>query len=118
MALVHHLYTGHFVPEQGYVRFQGHQPVVTRPINMATVGRLLKSYLGGSATPDALPEQWAMSILPDYIVCDRNAPPEALRFVADYAQQQGATLLDLGSFSLVAPEQLRESGVERHAQPV
>jgi hypothetical protein len=119
MALVHYLYIGHFIPEQGYVRFQGHKPAVMRPINKPTVDGLLKKYLGESANLDALPEQWAMSILPDYVVCDRLASPAAaLSFAADYASQEGATILDMGAFSLMTPEQLRQSAtVLRHAQP-
>ena len=85
---------------------------------MSTVRRLLKTYLSGSPSPDSLPEEWGMSILPDYIVCFRNSPPEALRFLADYAQQQGATLLDMGSFSLLAAEQLRQPGAERLGHPL
>jgi hypothetical protein len=119
MALVHYLYIGHFIPEEGYVRFQGHKPVVTCPINMPTVARLLKNYLGDSANPEALPDHWAMSILPDYIVCDHlGSPAAALRFAADYAQQEGATIIDMGSFSLMTPEQLRQSAaVLRQARP-
>ena len=91
MALVHYLYIGHFIPEQGYVRFQGHMPNTTRPINMPTVDGLLKKYLGESANLDTLPEEWAMSILPDYIVCNRHgSPAAALNFAADYASQEGA----------------------------
>ncbi len=119
MALVHYLYIGHFIPEEGYVRFQDHKPAVTRPIDMQTVTKLLKSYLGPTANVKELPDRWAMSILPDYIVCNYlGSPAEALRFVADYAQQEGATILDMGSFSLLTPEQLRQSAtVLRSAQP-
>ena len=118
MALVHYLYIGHFIPEQGYVRFQDHKPAVTRPINLSTVTRLLRSSLGDSANPKELPDRWGMSIFPDYIVCDHlGSPPEALRFAADYAQQEEATIIDQGSFSLITPDQLRQSAaVLRQAQ--
>jgi hypothetical protein len=110
MALVHYLYVGHFIPEQGYVRFQGHKPAVTRPVDRTTVTALLKHYLGETATPDELPDRWAMSILPEYIVCVLlGSPAEALRFAADYAERTGAILLNLGSFSLMTPAQVRES---------
>jgi hypothetical protein len=47
------------------------------------VDGLLKKYLGESANLDALPEQWAMSILPDYFVCNRHgSPAAALNFAA------------------------------------
>lgn len=110
MALVHYLYIGHFIPEQEYVRFQDHKPAVTRPLDMPTVLRLLRKYLGDRANCEELPDDWAMSILPEYIVCNHygSAAP-ALQFAADYAQQEGATILDLGSFSLMTPEQLRQS---------
>jgi hypothetical protein len=32
----------------------------------------------------------------------------SVAFAADYAQQEGATIIDMGSFSLIAPEQLRQ----------
>ena len=119
MALVHHLYIGHFIPEQGYVRFQAHQPAVTHPIDVLAVRKLLRNYLGDNASPSTLPDQWAMSILPDYIVCDHyGSPAAALQFAADYARQEGATIIDMGSFSLIPPEQLRsEAAVLRQAQP-
>ncbi len=116
MALVHYLYVGHFIPEQGYVRFQGHKPAVTRPIDRTTVTALLKQYLEESARPDKLPAIWGMSILPDYIVCDLlGSPAEALRFVAEYAEQTGAILLNVGSFSLMTPAQVRESAIIKTA---
>jgi hypothetical protein len=116
MALVHYLYIGHFIPEQGYVRFQGHKPVVTRPIDMAAVTALLKKYLGDTITPNELPDLWATSVLPDYIVCDLlGSPAEALRFAAEYAEQTGGVLLNLGSFSLMTPAQVRESATVRTA---
>ena len=37
MALVHYLYIGHFIPEQGYVRFQDHKPAVTRPLESTPI---------------------------------------------------------------------------------
>jgi hypothetical protein len=114
MSLVHHLYIGHFIPEQGYVRFQGHEPAVTRPVDRTTVTALLKHYLGESATPGELPDLWAMSILSDYIVCDLlGSPAEALRFAADYAEQTGAVLFNQGSFSLLTPAQLRQEATIR-----
>jgi hypothetical protein len=116
MALVHYLYIGHFIPEQGYVRFQGHKPAVTRPVDRATVTALLKQYLGETATPNELPDVWAMSILPDYIVCDLlGSPAETLRFVAEYAEETGAVILNQGSFSLMTPAQVRESATIRMA---
>ncbi|MGH7225090.1 MAG: hypothetical protein ACRELF_17855 [Gemmataceae bacterium] len=110
MALIPYLYIGHFIAERSYVRFQDHKPAVTRPLEMPTVLRLLRKYLGDSANPEELPDDWAMSILLEDIVCNHygSAAP-ALRLAADYAQQEGATILDLGSFSLMTPEQLRQS---------
>lgn len=116
MALVHYLYIGHFVPEKGYVRFQGHKPVVTRPIDPAMAATLLKKYLGDIPTPQELSDLWAMSILPDYMVCDfLGSPAETLRFAADYAEQTGATILNLGAFSPMTPAQVRESASVRPA---
>lgn len=109
MALVHYLYIGHFIPERGYIRFQGDQPVVTHGIDRTTADALLKKYLGERINLDELPNIWSMSILPDYLVCDYlNAPSDALRFAADYAEQTGAVLLNLGSFSVMNPMQVRE----------
>jgi hypothetical protein len=116
MALVHHLYVGHFIPEQGYVRFEGHKPAVARPIDMLTVRALLKSYLGDTIPANEAPSAWAMSILPDYIICDHfGSPAEALRYCADYAERSGAVMLDLGSFSLLTPAQVRKSAAVRTA---
>ena len=70
MALIHYLYIGHFIPDQGYVRFQDYTPAVSRPINMPAVVGLLRNYLGDTSAPAELPDHWAMSILPDYIVCN------------------------------------------------
>lgn len=119
MALVHYLYIGHFIPDQGYVLFRNHKPVVTGPVNRLTAVRLLKNSLGDAANLDQLSDDWAMSILPEYIVCDQlGSPPAALRFAADYAQQEGATIVDMGSFCLLSPEQLRLSiSTMREAQP-
>jgi hypothetical protein len=103
------LYVGHFVPDDGLVRFQDHRPFATRPINVEKVARLLKNYLGEAASPDNLPEGWGMSILPEYIICYVNSPRPALEFAAEYAEREGATILDLGSFSLLTSEQLRQS---------
>lgn len=119
MSLVHNLYVGHFIPEKGYVRFQGHKPAVTRCIDRATATALLKKYLGDRIDLEELSSLWGMSILPDYpdyIVCDYlGSPAEALRFAADYAEQTGAILLNLGSFSLMNPAQVRESANVRAA---
>jgi hypothetical protein len=114
MALIHYLYIGHFIPEEGYVRFQGNRPVVTRPIDMTAVSALLQSYHQEGAASDEVPNVWAMSIWPDYIVCDQfGSAAEALKFAADYAEQTGATVLNLGSFSLMTSAQLRESATVR-----
>ena len=119
MALIHYLYIGHFIPEEGYIRFLDNKPAVTRPIDMSRLTVLLRNYLGANVTPDDLPATWAMSILPEYIVCNYyGSPIEALRFVADYAQQEGAMILDQGSFTLLTPDQVRQSAtVLRPAQP-
>lgn len=116
MSLVHHLYVGHFIPEEGYVRFQGHKPAVTRCIDRALAGALVKKYLGEGVDLKELSTLWAMSILPDYIVCDYlDSPAEALRFAADYAEQTGAILLNLGTFSSLTPTQVREAAAVRMA---
>lgn len=110
MALVHYLYVGHFIPEDGYVRYQGHEPVVTRAIDMATVNSLLKKNLGDVASSKDIPDLWAMSILPGYIVCDLfGSPAAALVFAAEYAERTGALMLNLCSFSLITPAQVRGS---------
>ena len=111
MALVHYLYVGHFVPEMGYVKCNGHSFVTERPIDTEAVAALLKN-------KDAFPAEWGMSLLENYIVCDYyGAPPDALQFVADYAEQQGATIVDLGSFTLVAPARLRETVAHLRPRP-
>ncbi len=109
MALVHYLYIGHFIPEEGFVRIQDHRLVATRPLNMEVVAMLLSKYLGDRASPETLAEEWGMSIFPDYIVCYVWSPRAALEFAADYAEQQGATIVNMGSFLLMTPEQLRQS---------
>lgn len=109
MALVHYLYIGHFIPEDGLVRIQDHRFVAARPLDMNVVSILLSKYLGDKASPETLPEEWGMSIFPDYIVCYAGSPQAALEFVADYAEQQGATIVNMGSFLLMTPEQLRHS---------
>jgi hypothetical protein len=117
MAMVHYLYVGHFVPEDGYVRFQGHEPTVARPINMQSVAALLSRYLGEAVGLEDIPARWGMSILPSRIVCDLiHSPAEALRFAADYAEQEGALLLDQGAFSLLTPEQVRQSATVNSGQ--
>jgi hypothetical protein len=109
MALVHYLYVGHFIPEGGLVRYREHRPCTTRPLNTELVTGLLRKYLGDQAAPETLPEEWGMSIFPDYIVCYVWSPRAALQFAADYADQEGATIVDMGSFSLMTPAQLRQS---------
>ncbi len=108
MALVHYLYVGHFIPEGGLVRMKDHRPFAARPINQGVVNVLLRKYLGDAASPERLPEEWGISIFPDYLVCYAWSPPTALQFAADYAEQEGALIVDMGSFSLVAPKQLRQ----------
>ncbi len=70
MALIHYLYIGHFIPEEGYIRFQNYKPAVTRPLDISKLTLLLRNYLGANVTPDDLPEAWVMSILPEYLICD------------------------------------------------
>lgn len=108
MALAHLLYAGHFVPEGDYVRFDGHAPVVSLPINTDTVRELVAKYAGEAAPFDELPERWALSVLPDYLVCGFGSPTPALLLVAEYAEREGAVLLDLGSFRVLTPEQVRQ----------
>ena len=118
MSLVHYLYVGHFIPEKGYIRFQGHNPAIARCIDRATATVLLKKYLGDRADLNALPNLWGTTILPDSIVCAYlGSPAEALRFAADYAEQTGAILLNFGSFSLLTPTQVREYAIVRMASP-
>jgi hypothetical protein len=102
MALAHLLYAGHFVPEGDYVRFDGHAPVVSRPINTDTVRELVAKHAGEGASLDEL------QVLPDYLVCGFGSPTPALLVVAEYAEREGATLLDLGSFRVLTPEQVRQ----------
>jgi hypothetical protein len=109
MALVHYLYIGHFIPEEGFVRIQDHRLVAARPLNMEVVDTLLRKYLGEKASTETLAEEWGMSIFPDYIVCYAWSPRPALEFAADYAEQQGATIVNMGSFLLMTPEQLRQA---------
>src|ERR1700681_1289573 len=98
MALVHYLYVGHFVPEEGFVRcFEGCQLFAARPVNMATVTLLLRKSLGPAATPADIPKEWGMSIMPDHIVCyPYGSPRVALDFAADYAEHEKATIVDMG----------------------
>ncbi|HEV3444360.1 MAG TPA: hypothetical protein VG099_06940 [Gemmataceae bacterium] len=116
MALIHYLYIGHFIPEGGLVRFQDHRPVATRPINLETVSRLLNKWLGETPSPEKLAKEWGMSIFPDYIVCHYSGPPLALEIAAEYAECEGAIILDLGSFSLLTPEELRQSAALNRTQ--
>jgi hypothetical protein len=109
VALIHYLYIGHFIPEDGLVRFQDHRPYAACPINIEAVARLLKKHLGETAAANDLPERWGISILPEYIVCNVGAPRPALEFAAEYAEREQAIILDLGSYSLMTPEQLRQS---------
>jgi hypothetical protein len=108
MAMIHYLYTGHFIPHEGFVRFDANQFVADRTIDSKVVANLLKKYLGDAASPESLPEHWGMSILPDHIVCFESSPRPALEFIADYAQETEAMIVDMGSFSLKTPDQLRE----------
>jgi len=108
MALVHYLYVGHFIPEEGFVRIKDHRIVARRPLNVEVVAKLLRKYPGDTASPEALPEEWGMSVLPDYLVCYVWSPRDALEFAADYAEQEGAIIVNMGSFLLMTPDQLRQ----------
>jgi hypothetical protein len=106
MAMVHFLYVGHFVPDDGFVRFQQMRPVVGRPLDPAMLSNLLRQYLGSDSV-DAIPADWEMSVSPEYIVCNRyGACSRALQFVAEYARRELASIVDLGSFTLISPEEL------------
>jgi hypothetical protein len=104
MALIHYLCIGHFVPDDGFVRYEQMRPVCDRPLDLAALSDLLGRYLG-SGSLDAIPAEWRMSVTPEYILCDRyGACSRALRFVAEYARREQATIVDLGSFTLVSPD--------------
>jgi hypothetical protein len=109
MALIHYLYVGHFVPDDSFVRFQEMRPVAERPINMATVHMLIRRYTGSDVPLESLPEEWAMTIGTDYIVCNRNGSSlAALGLAADYAMLERAYIVDLGCYQLVDPKQLKD----------
>ena len=54
MALVHYLYIGHFIPEEGFVRIQDHRLVAAQPLNMEMVDMLLSKYLGHRPSSETL----------------------------------------------------------------
>ena len=106
MAMIHYLYVGHFIPDDGFVRFEQMRPVAGRPLNTAALSDLLCQYIG-NGNVDAIPTDWELSVTPGYIVCNRyGACSRALQFVADYAGREQASIVDLGSFTLVSPEEL------------
>jgi hypothetical protein len=106
MALIHCLCIGHFVLDDGFVRYEQMHPVCDRPLDLAALSDLLRQYLG-SGSLDAIPAEWRMSVTPEYILCDRyGACSRALWFVADYARRERASIVDLGSFTLVSPDEL------------
>lgn len=108
MAMIHYLYIGHFIPEEGFARFKDNQPIAAHPINKVAAAGLLMKYLGNAASLEAIPEEWAMSVLTDYLVCVLGSPSPALEFAAEYAEHEGAMIVDMGSFSLMTPDQLRQ----------
>ena len=108
MAMIHYLYVGHFIRQDGFVRFDNGQIVTMCPIDLRNVNRLLKNYVGEGATLESLPMAWGMSIEPNYIVCFASSPHCALEFAADYAADTGAIIVDMGGFKLMTPEQLRQ----------
>lgn len=106
MAMIHYLYVGHFIPDDGFVRFEQMRPVAGQPLDRAAMSDLLRQFLG-SGSVDAIPANWEISITPEYLVCNRyGACSRALQFVADYARRERASIVDLGSFTLVDPEEL------------
>jgi hypothetical protein len=109
MALVHYVHVAHFIPEDGFVRFQDNIPVSSRPLNMGVVEMLLRKHLGEVASTKNFPDEFGLSVFPDRIVFDKLGSPRAvLHFAADYAELERATILDLGSFTLLTPAQLRQ----------
>jgi hypothetical protein len=110
VPLRHYLYVGDFFPEHGLVRFFDHQPVAAKPINTRLLESLIEKYFGALYSLARLPEEFGMSLTQDFIICDfYGAPREVLFLLADYAQQEGAIILDQGAHNLLLPSQLVES---------
>ena len=104
---MHFLMVGHFVPEDGYVRFQGFSPETTRPLDRNLLLRICQKY-GDIADLSVLPDEWHMTIQDGRITCDLLASSVAeMAVAADYAEQAGAVIVNLGQFSTMTVPELR-----------
>ncbi len=111
MAFYYPLAVGHFVPDQQqhYVVYRDSLPLTTRVIDQSVVNALLASYLRRGAHQGDIPEAWHLQLKHDAMVGDKiGTPPVALRFIADYAEQTDATIIDHHQATVVNPSKLRE----------
>jgi hypothetical protein len=114
MALIHYLYVGHFVPHDGFIRFHEGRPECEKPLDMVVLSELLQKHFGEGAKFNNISPEWGMSITLEYIVCNRDGSNQVLDLIADYAKLQAAQIVDMGSFMLLNPEDLRRSHSVQH----
>ncbi len=108
--MIHHLYVGHFEKEGPVLKLAKRQadgpprPVVTRPLDPATVRELLeqKGVEGTSVPPD-----WRLGIEEDgFIICDAYPQSrDAIDFIRRLAQKTGCDVLYDGTVAF-SPDEL------------
>jgi hypothetical protein len=69
----------------------------------------MEKHLGTAISAVNVADRTVVSITPRWIVCGTGARHQVLEFGAAYAEQQGAIILDQGRFTLMTPDQLRQS---------
>lgn len=111
--MIHYLYLGHFDHEANFIRFEKredtkpawYRPVIVRPLNSGIIAELLAEK---GLSPSTVPDGWGLAFEEEgFLVCDRyTRSREARDFVKRLATRTKCDVVDYGSFSLIAPDEL------------
>ncbi len=109
MALIHHVYVGHFIPYEGFIQLHEGVPVCDKPINREVFAELVAKHLGTENGTDECLSTLGLSINPNYIVGNRYGQLKVLRLISDYAKQTGARIVDFGNLMMLTGDELTSS---------
>jgi hypothetical protein len=121
-TMIHYLYVGHFEKDRGVMKLRKRQsddapqPVLVRPLDMATVRELLEER---GIAPANIPEDWRLWIDEEgFIVCDAyTRSQDAIDFLRQLSTKTGCDVLYDGMVAF-APDELTFAGDESERRPV
>lgn len=104
MPFIHYLFIGHFDRDRAGIRFScpspsdPYRPVVLRPIEPKEIRDAIREVAGGTADPDALPDEWSVWFQNGYLVCDKYTRNETeIEFVGKLVERTGCAIYDRGA---------------------